>query len=81
MATIEFVTMLQQIDVFESIPTEILAKIAGAGKVEMRKVRKNTVICRKGDEANEMFVLLAGEILFYDEIHGKVKELGKMTKN
>ena len=44
MATIEFVTMLQQIDVFESIPTEILAKIAGAGKVEMRKVRKNTVI-------------------------------------
>ena len=81
MATIEFVTMLQQIDVFESIPTEILAKIAGAGKVEMRKVRKNTVICRKGDEANEMFILLAGEILFYDEIHGKVKELGKMTKN
>ena len=29
-----------------------------------------------------MFILLAGEILFYDEIHEKVKELGKkMTKN
>lgn len=76
---IEYVAMLQQIDLFQNIPLEIMVKIAP--QIEMKKIRKNTLVCKKGDSASEMFILLAGSILFYDEVYGAVKELGKIEKN
>jgi signal-transduction protein with cAMP-binding, CBS, and nucleotidyltransferase domain len=76
---IEYVTMLQQIDLFQNIPLEIMVKIAP--QIEMKKIRKNTLVCKKGDSASEMFILLAGSILFYDEVYGAVKELGGIEKN
>ena len=47
----------------------------------MKKIRMNNLVCKKGDDADEMFVLLAGKIKFYDDIHGSVKQLGEISRD
>ena len=59
----------QQIDVL-TIPTEIVCT-AGAGKANEKG--KKTLICRKGDAANEMFILLAVRYYFTMKFMEKLK--------
>ena len=79
MASAEYVSMLKEIDIFETIPEDMLLKVAE--KIQMKKIRKNSLVCKKGDEADEMFVLLAGKINFYDNVHGSIKILGEISKD
>ena len=79
MASAEYVSMLKEIDIFETIPEEVLLQVAE--NIQMKKIRKNSLVCKKGDEADEMFVLLAGKINFYDNVHGSIKILGEISRD
>ena len=56
-------SLLQQIPIFQSLAPALLRDVASQIKIE--KVKSGQIICRVGDSAEEMFVLLAGSLSVY----------------
>ena len=57
------VGLLQQVDIFKSLPVDVLAKISSG--VTLQKHRPGSIVCKVGDPATSMFVVLTGKLRVY----------------
>ena len=57
------VGLLQQVDIFKSLPVDVLAKISSG--VTLQKHRPGSIVCMVGDPATSMFVVLTGKLRVY----------------
>lgn len=59
--------LLQHVEIFNGIPTDLLKNLAG--KLEQINIDSGALIIRKGEEGNAMFVLMKGKVKIHDGEH------------
>lgn len=72
--TIEKMLALYSVDLFRKLSPEGLLSLAQASKSE--ELLPGTVLCREGEEGNEVFILLKGSVSLFKKIENRDEFLG-----
>lgn len=64
LSTIEKVLILKTVNIFASVPDDVLAAVAGA--VEEMDVPANATVFAKGDLGQAMYIIVAGSVRVHD---------------
>ncbi len=73
--TIEKVLALRSTEIFRELAPENLVSLAEASQAQT--VSAGTILCREGDEGNEVFIVLHGDVQFFKDEQGQDKFLGR----